>query len=66
MRMCQWMRCKDTNVDVAIEQLVRQMTSTDPSGALSWAETISDPEKRKIMIAEAEKVIKAEKFPTGK
>ena len=56
----------ETNVDVAIELLVKQMTSTDPAGALRWAETVSDAEKRKKLIEDAEMAIKAQKFPDGK
>ena len=54
-----------TNVDSAIESLVKQMTSTDPAGALSWAETVSDPQKREKLIGETEKAIKRQKFPAG-
>ena len=53
-------------MDVAIEVLVKQMTSTDPAGALRWAETVSDAEKRKKLIEDAEMAIKAQKFPDGK
>ena len=44
----------ETNVDVAIEAIVKQMTSTDPAGALRWAATVSDAEKRKKLIEDAE------------
>ena len=55
----------DANVDSAIEALVRQITSTDPAGALSWAETMTNPDRRQKLILQAEKAIKAEKFPSG-
>ena len=55
----------DANVDSAIEALVRQITSTDPAGALSWAETMTNSDRRQKLILQAEKAIKAEKFPSG-
>jgi hypothetical protein len=56
---------ENTNADPAIEQLVRAITPSDPNGALTWAESISDPVMRKQLIEQAEKVIKAQKFPQG-
>ena len=56
---------EETNVDAAIEVLVKQMVSTDPAGALRWADTVSDAEKRKKLIEDAEKAIKAQNFPDG-
>ena len=53
----------DTNRDPLIETLVNKIHKSDPQSALAWAETISNPERRKLMTDKVVKIIKAEKFP---
>lgn len=53
------------NKDPLIETLVNKIHKSDPQSALSWAETISNPERRKHMTDKVIKVIKKKKFATG-
>jgi len=46
------------NTDPLIETLVNKVHKSDPQGALTWAETISNPDRRKHMVEKVEKVLR--------
>ena len=54
----------DPGNDPIIETFVKGIHKSDPEGALSWAETITDKERRKNLVSLVERQIKADQFPS--